>query len=265
MQIEASTVGYVGAWAPLLAVSSLRGADGVEEKGGGGRWRSCARRPWRALGSSMCRGGRGKRGGRKGLLERVAPRDVFPSVFGWPERPGIMVGMDEKDSIPCALIDGTGMCKSGITGFTLRVVFLSLSSGLMLSIMAGVNQKNVGGGLGFTGDDASRAVFSSVVGGPFPMVQTVLLTMEILRLPLCTVVCVPVMQVVQVLDIPFVLQRLIPMVQTFLQFLEIPQLLYVFWSTMCLLCGSCRFSGFAVEKTFVLPQLQLAEKIVARR
>ena len=28
-----------------------------------------------------------------------------------------------------------------------------------------------------------------------------------------------------------------------------------------LLCGSCRFSGAAVERTFVLPQLQLAEKI----
>ena len=32
-----------------------------------------------------------------------------------------------------------------------------------------------------------------------------------------------------------------------------------------LLCGSCRFSGAAVERTVVLPQLQLAEKIVASR
>ena len=41
---------------------------------------------------------------------------------------------------------------------------------------------------------------------------------------------------------------------------EIPQ----FIDTVAgfLLCSSCRFSGAAVEKTFVLPQLQLAEKIV---
>ena len=33
-----------------------------------------------------------------------------------------------------------------------------------------------------------------------------------------------------------------------------------FWWSMSLLCGSCKFSGTAVEKTFVLPQFQLVEK-----
>ena len=33
-----------------------------------------------------------------------------------------------------------------------------------------------------------------------------------------------------------------------------------FWWSMSLLCGSCKFSGAAVEKTFVLPQFQLVEK-----
>ena len=37
------------------------------------------------------------------------------------------------------------------------------------------------------------------------------------------------------------------------QITEIPQLLFVFRWSMSLLCGSCRFSGAAVEKTFVLP------------
>ena len=61
VQLEAATVGYVAAGAPLLAVLSLRGADGVddmavrtllklalhkkkdEEERGSGRWKSCAR------------------------------------------------------------------------------------------------------------------------------------------------------------------------------------------------------------------------------
>ena len=91
----------------------------------------------------------------------------------------------------------------------------------------------------------------------------VLRIMETPQLPLYTVVYVPVMQVVQVLDIPFVPQMLILMVQYILQFLEIPQFaVRFFWWPMSLLCMLCRFSGSAVEKTFVLPQLQLAEKIV---
>ena len=58
---------------------------------------------------------------------------------------------------------------------------------------------------------------------------------------------------------------LFAMVQTIQPFLEIPQLLYVSWWSMSLLCRSCRFSVAAVEWTVVLPQLQIAEKIVARR
>ena len=60
-------------------------------------------------------------------------------------------------------------------------------------------------------------------------------------------------------DIPFVPQKLIPMVQSAQQIMEILQLL-LFWWSMSLLCGSCRFSGAAVEKTLALPQLQLVEK-----
>ena len=39
-----------------------------------------------------------------------------------------------------------------------------------------------------------------------------------------------------------------------------PALAVRFWWSMSLLCGSCKFSGAAVEKTFVLPQFQLVEK-----
>ena len=78
-------------------------------------------------------------------------------------------------------------------------------------------------------------------------------TRDTSQLPLDKVVCVPVMQVVQVVDIPFVSQSI-------QQFMEVPQLQYVFWLSMSLLCWSCRFSGAAVEKTFVFPQLQLVGK-----
>ena len=42
-----------------------------------------------------------------------------------------MVGTDENDSIhrPLIVDSGTGMCQSGIAGFTPHVVFPSLSSG----------------------------------------------------------------------------------------------------------------------------------------
>ena len=50
------------------------------------------------------------------------------------------------------------------------------------------------------------------------------------------------------------------MVQTVQQMIETPQLQFVAWWSMSLLCGSCRFSGAAVEETVVLPQWQPVEK-----
>ena len=56
-------------------------------------------------------------------------------------------------------------------------------------------------------------------------------------------------------------QRRLPTVETVVGPKRFPSSL-TRWP-ISLLCWSCRFSGAAVEKTFVLPQLQLAEKIVA--
>ena len=64
-----------------------------------------------------------------------------------------------------------------------------------------------------------------------------------------------------VIDILFVLRRLIPMVQTIQQIIEILLSPFVFRWSMSPLCGPCSLSGAAVEKTFVLPQLQLVEKL----
>ena len=48
-----------------------------------------------------------------------------------------------------------------------------------------------------------------------------------------------------------------PVVQTILQTTEIPSLLFDFRLLMSSLCGSCRFSGAAVETFLALPQLHL--------
>ena len=62
-------------------------------------------------------------------------------------------------------------------------------------------------------------------------------------------------------NIPFVPQTPIPMVQSAQQIMEIPQLLLILVVDVPV-AGSCRFSGAAVEKPLVLPQLQLVEKSV---
>ena len=106
-------------------------------------------------------------------------------------------------------------------------------------------------GPGFSGDDAPHTVFLSSCRqaqdalhhgqyrregqlpgtslswcrGCFPWSSR---TMDASQLPLDKVVYVPVMQVVQVVDVPFVPQMLFPMVQSIQQFTEVPQLQYVF-------------------------------------
>ena len=62
-------------------------------------------------------------------------------------------------------------------------------------------------------------------------------------------------------DIPFVPQMLIPMVQSAQQIMENLQLLLKLVVDVPV-AGSCRFSGAAVEKPLALPQLQLVEKSV---
>ena len=61
-------------------------------------------------------------------------------------------------------------------------------------------------------------------------------------------------------DIPFVPQKQIHMVQTVQRSVEIPQLPLVFRWSMPLLYGSCSFSCAAVEMFLAFPQLQLVEK-----
>ena len=73
----------------------------------------------------------------------------------------------------------------------------------------------------------------------FPIVQTVLWTIEIPQSLVDTVVDVPVLPVVQVSQVVMTL-RLIPRVQN-------------------LVSGSCRFSDAGCEETVLLPQLQLVE------
>ena len=63
-------------------------------------------------------------------------------------------------------------------------------------------------------------------------------------------------------NIPFVPQTPIPMVQSAQQIMEIPQLLLILVVDVPV-AGSCRFSGAAVEKPLALPQLQLVEKSVS--
>ena len=63
-------------------------------------------------------------------------------------------------------------------------------------------------------------------------------------------------------DFPFVLQRLIPMVQTVQQIIETPQLQFVFLGGRSLLFGSCRFSGAAVETTLALPTVAVQPQVL---
>ena len=118
----------------------------------------------------------------------------------------------------------------------------------MLGFLAGINQKNMQSVPDFAGDVAPCAVVSFLVVRPkllgimdgldqkdscvvhlcrgaemILMVFTVQQTIEIPLFLLNTVIDVPVLQVVAVVDISFVTQRLIPMV---LVTMEIPQFFF---------------------------------------
>ena len=53
----------------------------------------------------------------------VTPRAVFPSSVGMSEFPGILAGMDHKDSGALIVGSCSYMCKARIAGFTARCVF----------------------------------------------------------------------------------------------------------------------------------------------
>ena len=64
--------------------------------------------------------------------------DVFPSFVGRPERPGILVGMEMKDSYAVAALV---MCFAGsVGGDAPRVVFPSVGQPRMLCIIANMDQ-----------------------------------------------------------------------------------------------------------------------------
>ena len=129
------------------------------------------------------------------LLVLFSSRFVF-SMVGRPVMLGIMAGMNQTDIVALFVDNGSCMVKAGFTRFdTFRA----------WPVMFGIIH------------------VSSLRS--FPMVQTVRRTMEI-----------PQFRVIKVfesrcagraVDILFVLQRPILMVQTIQPFLEIPQLLYV--------------------------------------
>ena len=171
---------------------------------------------------------------------------------------GIMAVLGQKDSYAVTCI-AVACARLVLLIFSPRVELPSVVCRPRCpGIMVGINQKDffaliVDNGscmvkAGFTGYDTPRACSLWFAG--IPVMFGIMAGMD-QRGQLCCEM---------VVDIPFVPQKMIPMVQTILLKLEIPQVLYVSWSSMSLLCGSCKFSGAAVEKTFVLPQLQLVER-----
>ena len=99
------------------------------------------------------------------------PRAVFPSSVGLPELPGILVDVFQKDSGVLFVDTGSGMSQAGFADFSPRAVFLSIVAWpLMLRILAGIDKKDCCTGIykaGLNGDNAPRAVFSSLVGSGF--------------------------------------------------------------------------------------------------
>ena len=113
----------------------------------------------------------------------------------------------------------SGIYKAGIDGdYAPRAVFSSLvRRPRLIGIMGGIFQKDsyaLGSGTykaGIAGDCAPGAVFASLVRRP--MMLGILAGMDL-------------KSVFMFVDIPFVLQRQILMVQTFLQTIDFPQLLF---------------------------------------
>ena len=82
----------------------------------------------------------------------------------------IMAGMYQKDSSLFFVVYGSGMCRVGFTGYAApRVMSLLASPSPKCSILAGMDQKDSCSGMykaGIDGDNAPRAVFSSLFGRP---------------------------------------------------------------------------------------------------
>ena len=87
-------------------------------------------------GSGMC---------ADGFAGDVLPRAVIPTIVGRPKTPGIMVGMDQKDSS----VDGEMQSKRGVLKYPIE--HGDNGSGMCMA--------------GFAGEDALGAVFPSIVGG----------------------------------------------------------------------------------------------------
>ena len=139
----------------------------------------------------------------------------------------------------------------------------------MLGILAGMDQKDYCSGMykaGIYGEYAPRALFSSLVGRPRMLVILALMDqkdswLKEYMFPY-TAQCLDfVLHVMRQLTDAFG--------ENFPHFLDEsgPErfpIVLTQWPTS-LLCGSCWLSGASVEKTFVLPQLQIVSSLSWRR
>ena len=93
-------------------------------------------------------------------------RAVFSSSVGMPVFPGILAGMDQKDSGALIVDSCSDKCKARIAGFTPRYVFpLAVGRPAARSASWPVWTRGTFMQLaGFTGDDTSCAVFSLIAG-----------------------------------------------------------------------------------------------------
>ena len=97
------------------------------------------------------------------LLLPLTPRAMLLSIVAWPSMLGIMAVMDQKDFL-AFLNPGSGMCKARIAGITPRYVFpLVVGNPAGRSVWT---RRTILQLAGFTGDDTSCAVFSSLFSGP---------------------------------------------------------------------------------------------------
>ena len=148
----------------IVAYASSSSSSGSKRKRKKGRKRKL---PKSSSSRSTC--GRARRRQRQwhapGWFPRFdASHAVFPSSVGMPEFPGILAGMDQKDSGPLIVDSCSDMCKARIAGFTARCVFP-----LVVGRPAGRSvwtRRTIMQFAGFTGDDAPRAVLLFFVVRP---------------------------------------------------------------------------------------------------